>query len=440
MSLFGKILAFLNILGVAGVFALGLMTYTKKQQWQTAVALQEMYLKGLPVNAQETDEKGNNLLDNLSESNVKTLLAGGPIVKTQVDEVTRVHSSMKQATEQGEVPAQILAKARALVPFATDAGRYYELVLLQHWLAADKDRVQLKADLASAAAAVVDMNDRPAGRLPKEAFREFVTIKGGWPRTPFVLAYINAMGEQPNPDFEKTYTAALDSINANLTAELEAVFQAALTGDVGDGKPGSPSIKSSSATQRYLIVRYLYNAAPTIATPQEMTTAAGDWAPLPIKRVIAVVGLEAFPNVLIEQAARIGYIEQQLRVESTVPNAIVSELVRHIERERAEFTAQHSKLIDYLRAQAAIVADRTERLKSAKKAADEQDKLVASSKAINEKLQKSMDDLRVEIQDYLAGVRDSTKRLHGIQMKTRDAAESLQRLESEIRRRERLAP
>jgi len=38
MSLFGKILAFLNLLGVTGVLALGLMTYSKKQAWQNACA------------------------------------------------------------------------------------------------------------------------------------------------------------------------------------------------------------------------------------------------------------------------------------------------------------------------------------------------------------------------------------------------------------------
>src|SRR5262245_29681420 len=130
MSLLGKILAFLNVLGVVGVLALGAMTYSKKQAWANAVALQELRLRGLPLDEKELDNQGVPLVENLNDDNVKALL-GGRFVRTQADEVEYAHAQLKNLETAGTQQDQIKALAAALVPFTTEFSRYTELVLLQ---------------------------------------------------------------------------------------------------------------------------------------------------------------------------------------------------------------------------------------------------------------------------------------------------------------------
>jgi hypothetical protein len=462
MSLFGKILAFLNVLGVFGVLALGLMTYSKKLQWQNACALQELMLTGLALDENQIDVEGFLAFENQSAANVKQLpgLQTGTVL-TQIKAVEDAHNAMVEKTKSDDLATQIVAKARAAVPFTSDAGRYADLLLIQRWLNKDLPmkpdlKTQLKQAAADAEATVKDkgpMADRKEPRTFAEAFREFANIQPGLPKTPFVRAYLKAHANEPAAGFEALYGKMIEGIHQGVDDDLEYPYKAAMTGTIkyrhwDEGKEKefatsqeiSTTKPSGPGVQKHLIVRYLYNTIPTVATAEEQAVAQGDYAAPAVKRVVSIVGLEAFPGVLHEQAGRIGRMQEQLQAESGAAVTITSELAKQIERDRSEFTAQHSKLLEYLRSQAVLVADRNERLTRATKAANDQGVLVASSKAINDALQKDLDTLRADTLANLAEVRAYTKDFHTIQMKTRDAAELLQRLESEIRRRERLAP
>lgn len=464
MSLFGKILAFLNVLGVFGVLALGLMTYTKKVQWQSACAFQELMITGLPLDRNQIDAEGFPSFDDLSPTLVKQLpgLQGSSLL-TQIDAVEAAHGTVVDKTTQGDTVQQIAALAPAAVPFTSDAGRYTDLLLIRRWLPPDADGLRaglanIKAALAKAhadAEAVVKdmapMPDRPK-RTYAEAFREAADTQGGMPKVPFVREYLRAQAAEPTLAFDALFGKMLERIKQGLTDDLDYPYKAAKTGVLtyrewtppAQNQPESWVEKSTSkpsgpAFQKYLIVRYLYNVLPTTATTEERTPAQGDWAAPAVKKIISIVGLEAFPAALHEQASRLGKLQASLRVESGVAHTIASELARQVERDRLEFTAQHAKILEYLRTQAALVADRAERYVRAKGAADKQALLLASAQALNAGLQKSLDDLRGETLQVLGEVRAYTKDFHAIQQKTRDAAEMLQRLEGEIRRRERLA-
>ncbi len=60
MSLFGKVLAFLNILAVGAFAYFGMKSYSQRAKWSYAAFRYELAIKGLPVDKSETDE--NNAL------------------------------------------------------------------------------------------------------------------------------------------------------------------------------------------------------------------------------------------------------------------------------------------------------------------------------------------------------------------------------------------
>jgi hypothetical protein len=438
MSLFGKILAFLNVLGVFGVLALGLMTYSKKLQWQNAVEIQRMMLQGLALDNKQLDEESSGLaVDNQSDANIKQVVPG-PFVKTQVEEVERVHNIVKSKIGAApDAPSQLNELALALGPFAVDLDQYVKVKLIQRWMQDAQSIQDLKTQLSAAATAAAGRNkEERTERSDEEAFREFVNLLGGGPKTPFVNAYIKAMKEKPGQPFDANFDAAIASLLADLTADLDALYAAAHNGTV----VGTPATNAGPGVQRYLIVRYLFNAAPYADPPGMNKAAESDFAPPAIRRVISVVGLEAFPSALADQAARLGTLNEQLRTESTLPNTVSAEIVKAIERERSEFAALHNKMIDALREQASKLADRQARVTRATAAAVEQERLAAVSKAINEKLDKALAENRADTAAYLKTIRELTAEFHKVQVKTRDASEVLQQLESQIRRLERLAP
>src|SRR5690349_9098485 len=123
MSFAGKIFAFLNLLGVLGVLAMGMMLYGKKSAWANANAQQVLRIEGLPLDAKELDGQGVPKIDNLSEANVKAVVPG-QFVKTQVEEVDRVHKLvLAKVTEQQNKTDKLRVLADALLPFATDYRR-----------------------------------------------------------------------------------------------------------------------------------------------------------------------------------------------------------------------------------------------------------------------------------------------------------------------------
>src|SRR5262245_44888888 len=66
MSLFGKILAVLNVLAAIAFVVLAAMDYQRRQDWSFAVLRHDIALRGLPVNEDEKDREGNLLVRELT--------------------------------------------------------------------------------------------------------------------------------------------------------------------------------------------------------------------------------------------------------------------------------------------------------------------------------------------------------------------------------------
>ncbi len=460
MSLLGKVFAFLNILGVVGVLAMGMMTYGKKIAWANANAQQELMLKGLPLNDQELDKQGRPRVDNLLDANVKVVVPG-PVVRTQSAEVERVHGILQgELTAINDKPKKLARLADVVLPFATDYRRYADLVLIKRWLKGDQEVGNLRDQMSRAVkdtdALLARLNDpaakmqdpRQQGRTFDEALTEYAHLQTGPAKAPFVAAYLAtraaAQKEGKPVDFETTFTGSIDRLIAEVQAEYDAVYKAAATGEITckepGADPGNPAAsvtttkKAGAQVQRAAIVVYLYNL-----TPRDEKFKAADWAAMPaVQRVVGVVGLENFPDPIIEQAARIGYLTRQVQAEGNLPYTVTTELVKQIERERMEFVAQHARMIAYLKEQKGIIDERELRLARAEVIAKKQEELAEASKKINDDLNRILGDARVDTAERVKVIRDLAQSLLEVRLKTRDAAEFNQRIEQEIRRLERL--
>jgi hypothetical protein len=118
MSLFGKILAILNVLVALAFTFLALMDYSKRQSWAYSVFLHDLAIDGLPLNKEEVGLDGRPRVDDLGPETQQELFrqSGGQPVLTQVDEVTRLRGVIQAKLDQSdlEVPDPFNAKAKPL--------------------------------------------------------------------------------------------------------------------------------------------------------------------------------------------------------------------------------------------------------------------------------------------------------------------------------------
>src|SRR5690348_9676421 len=95
MSLFGKFLAFVNVLAVVGTLALLTMNYSRTRAWQYAVYKVRLTIDGLPVDDEERDDQGQPLHLNINGEIQRELFPQGNPVTTQRKEVERVRQQVQ---------------------------------------------------------------------------------------------------------------------------------------------------------------------------------------------------------------------------------------------------------------------------------------------------------------------------------------------------------
>src|SRR5262245_35825117 len=114
MSLTGKILTLMNMMGAIGLVCLASLDYGKRQSWAHSVFLYEMVIDGLPLDETEVDNENVPIVDRYVEDTVKNLFTsvGGTEVTTQKKEVERVKgpldSKIQGVAAQGPVPQSYL--------------------------------------------------------------------------------------------------------------------------------------------------------------------------------------------------------------------------------------------------------------------------------------------------------------------------------------------
>ena len=76
MSLYGKILAILNLLMVVALIALGMMDYGKRLELSNGLFLGDLLLKGLPVDDKEIDSTGLAIAPRISSKTLQDIGGG----------------------------------------------------------------------------------------------------------------------------------------------------------------------------------------------------------------------------------------------------------------------------------------------------------------------------------------------------------------------------
>ena len=130
MSLLGKILAVLNILGAAAFVVFGFMDYSKREAWAYANYAYDVAFNGLPLDDKQLDDHESPLKYKLAKETKKDWFGDAP-VSTQVEEVDRVKKAVDEkiaSTAGGDPLKETVETARVLTPFARhDAEREWLL-------------------------------------------------------------------------------------------------------------------------------------------------------------------------------------------------------------------------------------------------------------------------------------------------------------------------
>lgn len=101
MSVFGKVLAFLNILAAFAFVYLAMQARAAHQMWAYSAFRHELALRGLPLDMEEKDEDGTPIVEKLTSPTVNQMFPGGP-VRTLKEEFDRRRNEFKTELEQAK--------------------------------------------------------------------------------------------------------------------------------------------------------------------------------------------------------------------------------------------------------------------------------------------------------------------------------------------------
>src|SRR5258708_4194102 len=102
MSLLGKILALLNVLGAVGFVCLAAMDYGKQQSWKYANFRQDLTNNGLPLDEEEKDRFGGFTVDKMSDETLREMFPSGQPVRIQIDEVKRIKNLLQRPLDDAQ--------------------------------------------------------------------------------------------------------------------------------------------------------------------------------------------------------------------------------------------------------------------------------------------------------------------------------------------------
>lgn len=131
MSIFGKILIVCNVLLATAFVYLAALDWAKRHSWAYAVFRDDLMLKGLPVDEEETDPVENVVLaEQLSDNTLSQMFqkVGGDPVRTQRQEVEKVRDQLR--AEIDALPDEQAKRAKLselLLPLPRTSGDRFTL-------------------------------------------------------------------------------------------------------------------------------------------------------------------------------------------------------------------------------------------------------------------------------------------------------------------------
>jgi hypothetical protein len=443
MSLFGKILAFLNILGAAGLLALGALDYGTRKTWAFRVFQYNLAVNGLPVDSTQIDPQGRVIADKIGDQ-MKTELfqpAGGNPVVTQDEEVRRV-----QGLLQGKVQAaqdkkrQIYLYARILLPLADSYLERSRLVAYRNNFVTDAFVGLLRARCDKA---FNDAKAAPANKF-EETFRASLAAPRGVPSeavTATLLRVLPADEKQARAaDFGKAWEQTLDAIRAGLEKRFQEHFNLALQGQavVGD----SPKQAYDVEGRRKPIARLLVGLTRVLAeenlgsnaTPEDRKVIQGltmDSTAYRLKLVETAAYKRAFARAQVVVGARQAVAAVSRR--AGVLRQMTAELSEEMLTERNAFLNAHEGLLEQAREAAAQLAAENALLEKQKDQAAEQARLVKARQDDIASYRTELKESQAKTADELKALRKISDGLFELRLKLRDAVVGNQEAEGKIR-------
>lgn len=389
MSLFGKILAVLNLIGAIALCALAGLAYSKRSAWAEAAFRHELGVTGLPLDGKELDKQHRPRSARIDQKLLGDLFAqaGGSPVATQVDEVNRLKADLdgtiaaaaqgKDGLQASAAKAYALARIlRGLVSTATERAQVQ--AALTHF----KDEKSLEALKGRMRQAVLEAikvpppelrQIKPAPSVP-EAFLFAFRSEPGAPAAALagdVAAGLAAAARDKDkgPNFDAVFQAAVDKQAAELDKKYNEYFAGALG---TTGSEGAAAGKSPQELQKAAIAQLLVGLAPYFAeqalssaerppADEELMkgltpgTAAYDlkvpdtetferW----LRRALVISGPRALTDAVLSRAAALREMAGDVRVDA--------------QREQSQFVSDNATLVRQLRVLSDLLHDESKRL------------------------------------------------------------------------------
>jgi hypothetical protein len=439
MSLFGKIMAVLNFLGVIAVFVMALLVYSRHKAWVYTNYRYDLFMNGLPVTKADTDLQDYQRSLDLGSPRGRTLSELFPTdpVTTQVEEVERVKknldSKLAAVNTNRELHMDLLAMT--LLPLA-QSNRERESLLTVHTYASDeKARAALKAKMQAALQRALDEVKRDNKKNFAEEFAKAMHLptpvptfdpknpqltppKGipvgadNEPRRPFEDTFIRIMQPDLNKPFDGAFEETIESVRNDLKQRYDAVWDEALKGTRTEGGK-----VLTNDQRRHAVARLLVALDDSIPKSPELDADA--FKSKDFLRVVHVIGLQEMNRELDAQAILLTRISQEQDKE--------------IERERTTFALWHEALIAEARSAAQGVAQQDEQLRQLAEKVKEQDTLVNQRKKNVEDAKSELEARRKYTAEMIDVIHQMTDSIHKTRVEARDANEGNQNLVKKMR-------
>lgn len=131
MSVFGKVLAVLNVLAVLGFGYLATMSYSQRAQWAYTAFRYDLAMKGIPVDKTEEDSNGNLRYEEITEGVRKDL---GITVQTQEEAAEKLVSQAQTLlSQQGGQETATQKQIRLMLYLAGNASERESLLQLYNY-------------------------------------------------------------------------------------------------------------------------------------------------------------------------------------------------------------------------------------------------------------------------------------------------------------------
>ncbi|MFQ3593062.1 MAG: hypothetical protein SNJ82_07715 [Gemmataceae bacterium] len=421
MSLFGKILTVLNLLGAAALIYLASVDYSVRQQWAYVAFRYDLMLQGIPLDANQTDKRGLPIVEQITDDALRELFStvGGNPSRTQLDEVAAVRSRIDStvAAHQADPRAQSFVLANILMPFADTLLERDEYLAIQTHFQDDKTLAALKNRYQTAIAQAKRPGISGADRTFEMAFRLAVRAQGGVPSE----AYTNWIAAKlPNDasaavDVDALFKEAVELQRQVMLKRLDTLFAAALTTAEQSTGAAADRPKNSPTSQRAAIARLLFGLSNSLAaTPEEL--------PRLLTRVYVVCGIKTGLNAITARTTALREIEAQINSA--------------IDDERTQFLSDEFLLLEQARMIAARWRDELASIAENTANVNKQALTVKSRQADVEQAEAELKASLQVTEATLKELQQITERVRVARIQARDLLDQLSQREQTIRQLE----